>query len=58
MADCHLHLVGEDLTDQRARELGRVDLFVLGHQRVAGEWVVVLPAGQRPDAPEPRCRPP
>ncbi len=51
VADRHLDLVGEDLPDQRAGKLGDVDLLVLRHQRVAGERVVVLPAGQRADAP-------
>ena len=50
MADRHLDLVGEDRPDQRARKLRDMDFLVLRHQRVAGERIVVLPAGQRADA--------
>ena len=52
MADRHLDLVGEDLADQRARELGDVNLFVLGHQRIAGEGIVMFPASQRANPPD------
>ncbi len=49
VADRHLDLLGEDRSHQRAGELRDVDLLVLRHQRVAGEGIVVLPAGQRAD---------
>ena len=47
MADRHFHLVGEDLSHQRAGELAAMDLLVHGHERVARERVVMLPAGKR-----------
>ena len=47
VADGDFHLLGEDRSYHGPRELGAVDLFVLAHQRKAGEGVVVLPAGQR-----------
>src|ERR1700712_5075150 len=47
-----LQLVGKDTTDHGARELRAVDLFVLRHQRVARERVVVLPASERADLGE------
>ncbi len=50
MTDRHLHLVGEDLADHRARELRRVDLLALRHQGVAGQGIVMFPAGERADA--------
>jgi hypothetical protein len=49
VADGHAHLVREDRSHQRARELRAVDLLVRGHQRIARQRVVVLPAGQRAD---------
>ncbi len=52
VADRDLDLVGEDRPDHRAGKLGDVDLFVLRHQGVARERIVVLPAGERPDAPD------
>jgi hypothetical protein len=54
MSDRHLDLVGEDLPDQRSRKLGGVDFLMLRHQRIAGEGVVVLPAGQCTDATDRR----
>jgi hypothetical protein len=50
MADRHLDLLGEDRPDHRARKLRNMNLFVLRHEGVAGERVVVLPAGERSDA--------
>ncbi len=50
VTDRHFDLVGEDRPDQRARKLRDMDFLVLGHQRVAGERIVMLPAGQRADA--------
>ena len=50
VADRHFDLLGEDRSDHRARKLRGVDFLVLRHQRVAGERVVVLPAGERADA--------
>lgn len=47
MPDRHLHLVGKDRAHHRTRKLGDVDFFMLGHQRVAGQRIVVFPAGQR-----------
>ena len=51
MADRDLDLLGENRPDQRARKLRGMDFLVLRHQGVAGERVVMLPAGQRADAP-------
>src|SRR5258708_1650875 len=48
--DGDLELLGENRADQGAGELRDVDFFVLGHEGVAGERVVVLPAGERADA--------
>jgi hypothetical protein len=50
VADRHFHLVGKDRPDHGARKLGDVDVLVLRHQGVAGERIVVLPAGQRAEA--------
>ena len=50
VADRHLDLFGEDRADEGTGELGDVDFLVLRHQGVAGERVVVFPAGQRADA--------
>ena len=50
VADRHLDLLGENRSNHRAGKLGDVDFFVLRHQGVAGERIVVLPAGQRADA--------
>src|ERR1700737_2343899 len=47
MADRDLDLIGEYLPDQRSRELSDVDFFVLCHQPIEGERIVVLPAGER-----------
>jgi len=44
-----LDLLAEDLPHERAREHGNVDLLVLGHHRVASEWIVVLPARKGTD---------
>ncbi len=50
MANRDLDLVGEDLPDHGAGEHADVDLLAIGHERVARERVVVLPASQLPDA--------
>ncbi len=42
-----LHLVAKNLPHHRPRKLAAVNLLVLSHQRVAGQGVVMLPAGQR-----------
>ncbi len=49
VADRHLDLLGEDRPDQRSGKLRDVNFLVLRHQRVAGEGIVVLPAGERAD---------
>ena len=50
VADRDLDLFGENRADEGAGELGDVDFLVLRHQGVAGERVVVFPAGQGADA--------
>ena len=50
MADGDFHLIGEDRADHGAGKLRDMDLLVLRHQCIAGEGIVVLPAGQRADA--------
>ena len=46
VADGDFDLVRENLPDHGAGELGAVNLFAIGHQGVAGEGVVVLPASE------------
>ncbi|MNP20696.1 hypothetical protein D3C76_1132800 [compost metagenome] len=50
VADGHFDLIREDLPDQRAGKHRRVNLFGVGHQGVAGQRVVMFPAGQCADA--------
>ena len=50
VADGDLDLFGEYRADQGAGKLRDVDFLVLRHQGVAGERIVVFPAGQRADA--------
>src|SRR5262249_38248714 len=52
VTDRHLDLVGEDRTDHRAWKLRDMDLLVLRHEGIAGERVVMFPAGERSDMPD------
>src|SRR6516165_5716797 len=52
VADRHLDLIGEDRPDHGARKLRHMDLFMLRHQREAGERIVVLPTRERAKAPD------
>src|SRR5262249_6001873 len=48
--DRHLDLISEYRPDHGARKLGDMDLLMRRHQGVTGERVVMLPAGEGPDA--------
>ncbi len=50
MADGDFHLVGKDRSDHGAWKLGDMDILVLRHQGVAGQRIVMLPAGKRAEA--------
>ena len=52
LADVDGDLFGEDVSRERAGVHRRVDLLAVGHQCVACQRVVMLPARQRPDAPD------
>ena len=58
MADRHFHLFGENRPHHRAGKLRDVDFLVLRHEGVAGERIVMLPAGERADAPDGAYRQP
>ena len=48
MAHGYLCLLPKNLTYHRAGKLSAVNLFMCGHQAIASQRVVMLPAGQRP----------
>src|SRR5487761_2601231 len=52
--DGDFNLVGKNWPDQRARKLRNVDFLVLRHQRIAGQWVVMLPTGECTDTADRR----
>ena len=59
VADRHLDLLARRSGRPASRGTGAQWISsCVGHQRVARERVVVLPAGQRADAADARCRPP
>lgn len=47
-----IDLVGKNGADHGAGEMAAMDFLVLGHEGVAGEWVEMLPARKRADAPD------
>ena len=50
VTDRHLDLIGEDRADHGAWKLRHMNLFMLRHQGIAGEGVVVLPTSERAEA--------
>ena len=58
VAHGHLHLVAKNLPHHRPRKLTAVDLLLLGHQGIASQGVVVLPAGQGTHPPRRRVHHP
>ncbi len=51
VADGNRDLVGKNLSNHRSGKLRAVQFLASLHEREASEWIVVLPAGKRTDAP-------